>query len=90
MNISLTDEQIKLIRDSLKNSIDRADERAALAIRKGFHDAEAENAFYVKLSRDCRDAIASLDAQTATTPEADDEECCPECGEDCGFCQCED
>lgn len=90
MNINLTDDQTKTIRASLVRSAERADEAAALALRNSFHDAAAANAFYVKLAEDCRAIVTLIDSQTPTPAEPDAEDTCPDCGEDYGFCQCEE
>ena len=89
MNITITEEQFKIIRSSLYGSAARADERAALALRNDFHDAKQAHDYYVKLAADCREVASLIEAQAAPA-EGDDDETCPECGEDYGYCQCEE
>jgi hypothetical protein len=85
VNINLTDEQRKTIENSLLATVQRADEQAALALRKGFHDAKQEAEFYENLKSRAESALRAV----AVKGEAD-EDTCQECGEDCGFCQCEE
>jgi hypothetical protein len=92
VNIQLTDRQIEVISNSLLRTIRHAEEKASVAIRKGFHDAKQEEAFYVALKADAEAVRATLGAATldAREPAEDAEDCCLECGEDEGFCQCEE
>lgn len=88
MNIQLTDEQRKTIENSLLATVQRADEQAALALRKGFHDAKQEAEFYENLKSRAESALRAV-AVFAVEEEAN-EDTCPECDEDCGFCTCEE
>lgn len=88
MNIKLTDEQRKTIENSLLATVQRAEEQAALALRKGFHDAKQEAEFYENLKSRAESALRAV-AVKAVEDEADDDTC-PECDEDCGFCTCEE
>jgi len=92
VNIQLTERQIEVISASLFQTIRRAEEKAALATRKGFHDAKEEEAFYVALKADAEATRAALAAATllARNCAEDLEDVCPECGQDEGFCQCEE
>lgn len=92
MNIQLTDRQVEVISASLLRTIKHAEEKAALAIKKGFHDAKEEEAFYVALKADAEATRATLAAATllARNCVEDLEDVCPECGQDEGFCQCEE
>ncbi len=90
MNITITEEQFKIIRSSLYGSATRADEQAALALRNDFHDAKQSNAYYVKLAADCREIASLIEIQAAPAESDDNDETCPECGEDYGYCQCEE
>lgn len=87
---NFTDNQLTTIIGSLQSQIRRADEKAAEAIRKDFHDAKVEEAFYVDLKARCEDALAVINAAVASQTEEEDEDSCPECGCDEGFCQCEE
>ena len=87
---NLTDKQLTTIIGSLQSQIRRADEKAAEALKKDFHDAKVEEAFYVDLKARCEDALAVINAAVASQTEEDDDDACPECGEDYGFCQCEE
>ena len=88
MNINLTDEQRKTIENSLLATVQRADEQAALALRKGFHDAKQEAEFYENLKSRAESALRAV--AVVAVEEPDDEESCPECEEDCGFCTCDE
>lgn len=88
MNIKLTDEQHKTIENSLLATVRRADEQAALALRKGFHDAKQEAEFYENLKYLAESALRAI-AVVAVEDEVD-EESCPECEEDYGFCTCDE
>lgn len=88
MNIKLTDEQRKTIENSLLATVQRAEEQAALALRKGFHDAKQEAEFYENLKSRAESALRAV-AVVAVEEEADGDTC-PECEEDCGFCTCEE
>jgi hypothetical protein len=88
VNIQLTDEQRKTIENSLLATVQRAEEQAALALRKGFHDAKQEAEFYENLKSRAESALRAV-AVKAVEDEAD-EDACPECEEDCGFCTCEE
>ena len=81
-----TDKQLTTIIDSLQSSIRRADEKAAEALRKNFHDANVEVAFYVDVKARCENALVVINKAGPS----EDENSCPECGEDEGFCQCEE
>lgn len=85
---NFTDKQLTTIIGSLQSQIRRADEKAAEAIRKDFHDAKVEEAFYVDLKARCEDALAAINASLEV--QGEDEDDCTECGEDKGFCQCEE
>ena len=88
MNIKLTDEQRKTIENSLLATVQRADEQAALALRKNFHDAKQEAEFYENLKSRAESALRAI-AVVAVEDEVD-EESCPECEEDYGFCTCDE
>ena len=88
MNITLTDEQRKTIENSLLATVQRAEEQASLALRKGFHDAKQEAEFYENLKSRAESALRAV-AVVAVEEEAN-EDTCPECGEDYGCCQCEE
>jgi hypothetical protein len=88
VNIQLTDEQRKTIENSLLATVQRADEQASLALRKGFHDATQEAEFYANLKSRAESALRAVAVKDVE--DVDDEDSCPECGEDCGFCQCEE
>ncbi len=88
MNIKLTDEKHKTIENSLLATVRRADEQAALALRKGFHDAKQEAEFYENLKSRAESALRAV-AVVAVEEEAS-EGTCPECDEDCGFCTCDE
>ena len=88
MNIQLTDEQRKTIENSLLATVQRADEQAALALRKGFHDAKQEAEFYENLKSRAESALRAVAAKDVE--EVPDGDACPECEEDCGFCTCEE
>jgi uncharacterized ferredoxin-like protein len=88
VNIKLTDEQRKTIESSLLATVQRAEEQASLALRKGFHDAKQEAEFYENLKLRAESALRAV-AVVAVENEAD-EDTCPECDEDCGFCTCEE
>jgi len=81
-----TDKVLTTIIDSLHSSIRRADEKAAEALRKNFHDANVEVAFYVDVKARCENALVVINVAGPSK----DENSCPECGEDEGFCQCEE
>lgn len=88
-----TDEQLGAVVSSLQSSIRRAEEKAAEAVRKDLHDAKTEEAFYVGLQVKYRDALNAIERASATQDEGrgdDEEDVCSECGEDHGFCQCEE
>lgn len=84
--LKLTDQEIEFIKTSLKRSLDRGESEERLALEQGRTDAAA---FYCDLSAKARSLLLVIDAQTAKEPE-DDEDVCSECGEDYGFCQCEE
>ena len=86
MNIKLTDEQRKTIENSLLATVQRADEQAALALRKGFHDAKQEAEFYENLKSRAESALRAV----AVVAVENDADACPECEEDCGFCTCDE
>lgn len=90
MNIELTPEQIDTIRYSLQGSATRASEKGLEALRNDFHDSHRAKAFYDKLEADCLALLAVIEAATAEPVADDDEDTCQECGEDHGFCQCEE
>lgn len=89
MNISLTPEQIAVIKSSLQGSASRASQKGLEAARNGFHDAEQAQAFYAKLEADCLSILEVIEAATAE-PAEDNEDTCSQCGEDHGFCQCKE
>ena len=88
--INLTEQQLATIVGSLQSSIRRADEKAIAALSKGFADAKIEEAFYIDIKARCEETIAAINAAVATEPDEDDEDTCRDCGEDHGFCQCEE
>lgn len=84
--LKLTDQEIEFIKNSLKRSLDRGESEERLALEQGRTDAAS---FYCDLSAKARSLLLVIDAQTAKESE-DDEDVCSECGEDYGFCQCEE
>jgi len=82
--VTLTEEQAEIIRRSLRVSAERAAEKGREAVAKDLHDAADAKAFYDKLEAEY---LSTLDILGKETPE-DDEDICPDCGEDQGFCQC--
>jgi hypothetical protein len=87
VNIQLTEEQRKTIENSLLATVQRAEEQASLALRKGFHDAKQEAEFYANLKSRAESALRAIALEAV---KEEDGESCPECGEDYGFCQCEE
>ena len=85
---TFTDRQLTTIIGSLQSQIRRADEKAVEALKKDLHDAKVEEAFYVDLKARCEEALAVINL--AVSKQAEDEDTCTECGEDYGFCQCEE
>ena len=88
MNIQLTDEQRKTIENSLLATVRTSEEKASLALQKGFHDAKQEAEFYENLKSRAESALRAV-AVKEVEDEAD-EDTCPECEEDCGFCTCDE
>ena len=84
--LQLTDQEIEFIKTSLKRSRERGDSEEAIAEQQG--NAEAA-AFYRDLSVKANSLLLVIETQTAK-PSEDDEDTCSECGEDYGFCQCEE
>jgi hypothetical protein len=86
--LQFTDRQLTTIIGSLQSSIRRAEEKAIEALKKDFHDAKVEEAFYVDLKARCEETLAVISASLEC--QAEDEDTCHECGEGEGFCQCEE
>lgn len=84
--LKLTDQEIEFIKNSLKRSLDRGESEERLALEQGRTDAAS---FYCDLSAKARSLLLVIDSQTAKESD-DDEDVCSECGEDYGFCQCEE
>ena len=83
-----TDKQLTTIIGSLQSQIRRAEEKAVEAIKKDLHDAKVEEAFYHDLKSRCEETLAAINL--AVSKQAEEEDICTECGEDHGFCQCEE
>ena len=93
LKIQLSDSQAAIVLTCLRAGVAMVNEKAELATRKGFHDAAEERQFYVDLQSRYEEVIASIAGQVAGQTnggDEDDEDVCHECGEDEGFCQCED
>lgn len=89
MNIELTTKQIDTIKNSLRGSIARAVDKRIAIPATGLLGEESAVAFYVNLERECFSALECI--LKATDPEyGDGKDTCQECGEDHGFCQCEE
>lgn len=86
ITLKLTDQEIEFIKNSLKRSLDRGESEERLALEQGRTDAAS---FYCDLSAKARSLLLVIDAQTVKESD-DDEDVCSECGEDYGFCQCEE
>lgn len=84
--LTLTDKELEFLKASLHRSRQRGEDEERVSEKAG--NAEAA-AYYRQLSRDASSLLLVIEVQTAK-PEEDDEDTCPECGEDYGFCQCED
>jgi len=86
--VTLTEEQAEIIRRSLRVSAERAAEKGREAVAKDLHDAAEAKAFYDKLEAEYLSTLDILGKETAEEDDEDDEDICPDCGEDYGFCQC--
>lgn len=87
ITLKLTDQEIEFIKNSLRRSRDRGESEERLALQQGRTDAAS---FYCDLSAKAISLLLVIDTQTAKESEEDDEDVCGECGEDYGFCQCEE
>jgi hypothetical protein len=83
----LTEEQAKTISAALRAQAVTAEEKAVQAIAKGFSYAKEEEAFYHNLKARCESALSVISQDENQEPEEDE---CPNCGCDYGFCQCEE
>jgi len=83
--LKLTDKEIEFIKNSLRRSSQRGEDEERVAEQAG--NAEAA-AFYRQLAKDATSLLLVIEVQVAKPDEDSDE--CPECGEDYGYCQCED
>jgi hypothetical protein len=87
ITLKLTDQEIEFIKNSLRTVVDRCESEERLALQQGRTDAAS---FYCDSSAKAISLLLVIDTQTAKESEEDDEDVCGECGEDYGFCQCEE
>ncbi len=84
MDIQFSPLQLDAVRKSLSGSIDRAGRKITAATTVD------ERQFYEYIARDCQSALDAIESQLKAREVEPDEDVCPGCGEDAGFCQCEE
>ena len=85
ITITISEPQAVAIVASLRRSSERAEDKVANA------SSEEEKSFYENIKTLCDSVVVSIIAkQLDQRVKCDDEDVCPECGEDVGFCQCEE
>jgi hypothetical protein len=89
-DVTLSVDQIESVLVSLRSSIRNATEKAELSARKGLHDAQQEQDFYNALMAKYSAIVTHIEAQMPKAETQSDEDVCSDCGEDYGFCQCEE
>lgn len=84
MDIQFSLLQLDAVRASLSGSVDRAGRKIDSAV------SVDERQFYESIRTNCQSALDAIESQLKAREVEPDEDVCDGCGEDVGFCQCEE